>query len=146
MLSSHCYKETVSKDSSQAGCSTQQSTLVLTRQTNLDNNVKCHTITTSLSDSPSTKSDNQAIKKNCPNLFWIKGAIRRENVCPSWFHLTKVYSCVAMVTDQENDAGLSGLSGWFQRLMISLARQNLLLVCNTVILGDFVWISCSYNL
>jgi len=97
---------------------------------NSNNSVTSHTIQLS-HNTPA--SDNPSSATNSPNVFWVKGVVRRDKVCPTWFHLSKVYSCVAMVTastseSSGSESGSSVLSGWFQRLLMALAKQNLVLV------------------
>lgn len=97
--------------------------------TNDTDSVTCHTI--QLSHNTHTY-DIQSSETKSPNIFWIKGVVRRDKVCPTWFHLSKVFSCIAVVsepgTECDGESTGSALSGWFQRLMVSLSRQNLLLV------------------
>uniref|UniRef100_A0A6P8IJ72 Uncharacterized protein LOC116301888 n=1 Tax=Actinia tenebrosa TaxID=6105 RepID=A0A6P8IJ72_ACTTE len=128
MLSSHSSKNTEARDSSSTTNSTSKPTLIIRKQSGTESIVSSHNISTSELDVISTESENNDTQKSCPNVFWIKGAVRRDKICPSWFHLTKVYTCVAMVTEKGNELTWSGLSGWFQRLMLTLAKQNLSLV------------------
>ena len=79
-----------------------------------------------------------------PNLFWLSGVVDRSSVCPSWLHPTRAYSIVGMAhndSDQQMAVTLSSssqfsgqiLSGWFQELLLSLGKENLLVVCAVVL-------------
>lgn len=72
--------------------------------------------------------------KSSPNLLWIRGVISHTCVCPTWLHPTKGYSCIGVddsCTAVSNSALCSQrfISGWFQELLLSLAKENKLLVC-----------------
>lgn len=133
MLSSHSPTNTGTKDSSSAPSSTSNPSLMIRQQSSTSSTFSSHRISLSAPDIPSTDHEINNTQKKCPNVFWIKGAVRRDKICPSWFHVKKVYTCVAMVTEKGNEIS-PGVSGWFQRLMLTLAKQNLSLVCVHLVL------------
>ena len=73
----------------------------------------------SLSNGRNSNEDQAAV-------FWIQGVIERQELCPSWLHPTKSYSCVGFATNGPS------FSGWFQELMAALSKQNLLLVSSMI--------------
>ena len=70
-----------------------------------------------------------------PNLLWIRGVINQASICPTWLHPTKGYSCIGTDDKHADDSTNSALcserfiSGWFQELLLSLANDSKLLVC-----------------
>ena len=87
---------------------------------------------------------NGTITSAQPNLFWFSGVVDRSSVCPSWLHPTRAYSIFGMAhndSDQQmavtssSSSQFSGqiLSGWFQELLLSLGKENLLVVCAVVL-------------
>lgn len=75
----------------------------------------------------------------CPTLVWIRGAINHSQVCPSWLHPVKAYTCIGLdcrLPDGSKNCGLCSketLSGWFQELLLSLTQENESLVCTLCI-------------
>ena len=70
----------------------------------------------------------------CPTLLWIRGSISHSHVCLSWLHPMKAYSCIGLDCRQKDNLSNSALcfkeflSGWFQELLLSLAKENKSLV------------------
>ena len=110
----------------------------------------CFTLPSEESENQETESSLSATRGNGtitsaqPNLFWLSGVVDRSCVCPSWLHPTRAYSIVGMAhndSDQEmavtssSSSQFSGqiLSGWFQELLLSLGKENLLVVCAVVL-------------
>ena len=79
----------------------------------------------------STSDENES---SPANLLWIRGVISHASVCPTWLHPTKGYSCIGMDNRHTDDSTNSALcsqrfiSGWFQELLLSLAKESKLLV------------------
>ena len=79
---------------------------------------------------PSTSNDDKSIT----NLLWIRGVVNHTCVSPTWLHPTKGYSCIGLDDRTTNDSTDSPLcsqkliSGWYQELLLSLAKENKLLV------------------
>ena len=75
----------------------------------------------------------------CPTLVWIRGAINHSQVCPSWLHSVKAYTCIGLdcrLPDSSKNCGSCSkeiLSGWFQELLLSLTQGNKSLVCTLCI-------------
>ena len=70
------------------------------------------------------------------NLLWIRGVVSHTCVSPTWLHPTKGYSCIGLdnsTGDGPIDSSLCSqklISGWYQALLLSLAKENKLLVWN----------------
>lgn len=69
----------------------------------------------------------------CPMLLSIQGVIRHKYICPSWLHPVKAYLCFASDCKITcTDAPLCPkecLSGWFQEMLLALAKNRKSLVC-----------------
>ena len=68
------------------------------------------------------------------NLLWIRGVVSHTCVSPTWLHPTKGYSCIGLDNSTGNgpiDSSLCSqklISGWYQALLLSLAKEKKLLV------------------
>lgn len=97
----------------------------------------CHHSTVTEPADITAKASTSTEYRSSPNPLWIRGVINHACVCPTWLHPTKGYSCIGMdgrhTVDSTNSALCSHgfISGWFQELLLSLAKDNKLLVCNT---------------
>ena len=96
-----------------------------------------HQISTEVEYMPSNVSPGNKTTEtpSCLTLLWIRGLISQSHVCLSWLHPMKAYSCVGLDCRQTDDSTNSALcfkeflSGWFQELLLSLAKENKSLVC-----------------
>ena len=93
-------------------------------------------ISTEVDDMPSNVSSGPKTTQMpfCPTLLWIRGLISHSHVCLSWLHPMKAYSCIGLDCRQKDNSSNSALcfkeflSGWFQELLLSLAKENKSLV------------------
>lgn len=92
-----------------------------------------------LNDGPtnSLTANNTTETFHFPTLLWIRGVINHSSICPTWLHPLKVYTCIGLECTQSYESTNSAsspmrpLSGWFQELLLALAKGNKLLVCKT---------------
>ena len=92
-----------------------------------------------LNDGPtnSLSANNATETFHFPTLLWIRGVINHSSICPTWLHPLKAYTCIGLDCTQSYESTNSAsssmrpLSGWFQELLLSLAKGNKLLVCKT---------------
>lgn len=78
----------------------------------------------------------------CSMLLSIRGVIRHKYICPSWLHPVKAYLCFASDCKMTcTDAPLypkECLSGWFQEMLLALAKNRKSLVCVFFFLISFL--------
>ena len=80
------------------------------------------------------KSSTSNDDKSITNLLWIRGVVNHTCVSPTWLHPTKGYSCIGLDDRTADDSKNSPLcsqkliSGWYQELLLSLAKERKLLV------------------
>jgi len=72
----------------------------------------------------------------CSMLLSIRGVIRHKYICPSWLHPVKAYLCFASDCKMTcTDAPLypkECLSGWFQEMLLALAKNRKSLVIDVI--------------
>ena len=98
-------------------------------------------------DQASSVADNEPKKTGlqgaCPMLLWIRGVIRNNHICPSWMHPLNAYSCIALDCRQMSTSSSlcfeEFISGWFQELLLSLAKECKSLVCGFVKAGTHLF-------
>ncbi|XP_068692520.1 treslin-like [Montipora foliosa] len=91
-------------------------------------------------DQASSVADNEQKKTGlqgaCPMLLWIRGVIRNNHICPSWMHPLNAYSCIARDCRQMSTGSSlcseEFISGWFQELLLSLAKECKSLVIDMI--------------